>query len=104
MDMFYGCTKLKGGNNTAYNSSYKDKTYARVDKVGQPGYFTAKPYTNGTAYAILDSEGTLTFFRSENEYAAGTDQTVTDVAGNSYTGQVYTGIETYEGTSYNSAP
>ena len=40
--MFYNCTKLKGGNGTAFDSNYKDKTYARVDKAGQPGYFTAK--------------------------------------------------------------
>ena len=40
--MFTDCTQLKGGNTTAYNSSKTDKTYARVDKAGQPGYFTAK--------------------------------------------------------------
>ena len=40
--MFADCTKLKGGNGTVFNSSYQDKTYARVDKDGQPGYFTAK--------------------------------------------------------------
>lgn len=47
----------------------------------------------GTAYAVLDSEGTLTFFRSENKYTAGEGQTVEDIEGNIYTGQVYTGIE-----------
>jgi hypothetical protein len=58
----------------------------------------------GTAYAVLDSAGTLTLFRSMDTYSAGTGQTVTDIVGQEYTGQVYTGIETNTGTSYNSAP
>lgn len=41
-DMFYNCPKLVGGNGTAYNSSYIDKTYARIDASGTPGYFTSK--------------------------------------------------------------
>ena len=40
--MFYGNTKLKGGNGTTYNDSYRDKTYARIDTASTPGYFTAK--------------------------------------------------------------
>ena len=39
-DMFSGCYNLKGGAGTTYNSSYVDKTYARIDKPGTPGYFT----------------------------------------------------------------
>lgn len=39
--MFNGSTKLVGGNGTTYNSSYQDKTYARIDEVGTPGYFTS---------------------------------------------------------------
>ena len=39
--MFYGCTKLIGGAGTKYNSSYVDKTYARIDGgTSRPGYFT----------------------------------------------------------------
>jgi surface protein len=38
--MFGGCTQLVGGNGTTYNSSYQDKTYARIDASGTPGYFT----------------------------------------------------------------
>ena len=38
--MFYDCTSLVGGNGTKYNSRYQDKTYARIDKLGEPGYFT----------------------------------------------------------------
>ena len=40
--MFYGATKLVGGNGTVYNSSNVDATYARIDKEGEPGYFTLK--------------------------------------------------------------
>jgi surface protein len=39
--MFYGCGSLVGGNGTTYSASYLDKTYARIDAVGTPGYLTA---------------------------------------------------------------
>ena len=42
-DMFYNTTNLIGGTGTTYNSSYTDKTYARIDGgTSSPGYFTAK--------------------------------------------------------------
>lgn len=41
-NMFNGCVSLVGGAGTAFNSSYIDKTYARIDNPpGNPGYFTA---------------------------------------------------------------
>ena len=40
--MFSYCTSLVGGNGTTYNSSYIDKTYARIDSSSTPGYFTSK--------------------------------------------------------------
>ena len=41
--MFYLDSKLVGGAGTVYNSSYVDKTYARVDGgTSSPGYFTLK--------------------------------------------------------------
>ena len=40
--MFNDSTNLVGGNGTKYNSSYVDKTYARIDAAGIPGYFTLK--------------------------------------------------------------
>lgn len=40
--MFSYARKIVGGNGTAYSSNYIDKTYARIDKAGQPGYFTYK--------------------------------------------------------------
>ena len=39
--MFTNCTNLVGGAGTTYNSSYVDKTYARIDGgTSNPGYFT----------------------------------------------------------------
>ena len=41
-EMFMEVNNLVGGNGTKYNSSYIDKTYARIDTDGTPGYFTLK--------------------------------------------------------------
>ena len=41
-NMFSGCENLVGGNNTGYEDDYTDAEYARIDKDGQPGYFTLK--------------------------------------------------------------
>ena len=42
-DMFNNTPKLVGGQGTTYNSSYLDKTYARIDSgPSNPGYFTSK--------------------------------------------------------------
>lgn len=55
----------------------------------------------GTAYAILTNDHEFILFRSTESYTAGTGKTVMDIAGNTYTGQLYTGIETYDpGTGY----
>ena len=53
--MFSRCSKLVGGNGTVYNSSKTGKTYARIDKPGQPGYLTGC-----TGSVTLSSDGTLT--------------------------------------------
>ena len=39
-NMFSSCTNLKGGNGTAYDGTKTDKTFAVIDKDGQPGYLT----------------------------------------------------------------
>ena len=39
--MFFGATSLVGENGTTYNLNYIDKTYARIDATGTPGYFTS---------------------------------------------------------------
>ena len=45
--MFRYCTNLVGGAGTKYNSSYVDKTYARIDGgTSNPGYFTSIPEPN----------------------------------------------------------
>ena len=57
-NMFRGCTNLVGGAGTKYNSSYVDKTYARIDgDTSNPGYFTdvaSKP-----SQFSLDDWGTI---------------------------------------------
>ena len=40
--MFSMCSALVGGNGTKYDENYIDKTYARIDTEGTPGYFTLK--------------------------------------------------------------
>ena len=44
-NMFSGCVKLVGGNNTAYDANYVKLEYARPGKDGQPGYFTEQTAT-----------------------------------------------------------
>ncbi len=41
-NMFKGSTLIVGGNGTTYNSSFLNKTYARIDTTELPGYFTQK--------------------------------------------------------------
>ena len=63
--LFWSCYKLVGGNGTTYDASHIDKEYARIDKPGQPGYFTAgsEPVQERSAYAELSTDGkTLTFY------------------------------------------
>ena len=50
--MFWGCTKLVGGNGTTYNDEHTDYEYARIDKPGQPGYFTQKSNSTGIARKV----------------------------------------------------
>ena len=40
MATFYNCTKLAGGNGTAYSSSATGAAMMRIDSVGQAGYLT----------------------------------------------------------------
>ena len=43
-DMFSSSPNLIGGNGTVFSASNpRDKTYARIDAPGAPGYFTQKP-------------------------------------------------------------
>lgn len=40
-NIFRSCVSIVGGNGTTFDSSHTDYTYARIDRAGQPGYFTA---------------------------------------------------------------
>ena len=40
--MFSYCNNLVGGNGTVFTTEHTDKEYARIDREGQPGYFTEK--------------------------------------------------------------
>ena len=42
MHMFLNCSSLTGGNGTTFDANHIDAEYARIDKPGQPGYFTEK--------------------------------------------------------------
>ena len=63
-NMFYGATKLVGGNGTKFNSICIDATYARIDKEGEPGYLTDIGQASKTKsyvgyYADVDGDGTV---------------------------------------------
>ncbi len=63
-DMFFDCTSLVGGQGTAYDENFTDKTYARPDGgTSAPGYFTEKGKIYGEVYTEFDeSTGTLTYY------------------------------------------
>ena len=64
-NMFTGDTKLVGGNGTAYaTKQVDDKTYAKIDKAGQEGYFTqtfAPPRFTEAAGSNNSTDVTITF-------------------------------------------
>lgn len=84
-DMFYNCRSIVGGNGQKYQN--QSQLWARVDKPGQPGYFTdknykpsftpvdgGKPYADDThPCAVLCMDGTLYIERvnSNSEYMLG---------------------------------
>ena len=73
--MFSECTSLVGGNGTKFDENHTDPSYARVDKEGQPGYFTQGSSSgSGKAepYAVLSEDNTtLTFYYDEQKEARG---------------------------------
>ena len=80
-----------------------DEKLARhvVLNIGMDVYQEPDPYLGGD-YAILEDDGTLIFFRSENDYSSyryfDTYKTcsVTDIDGNNYYGQLFCDIETHD--------
>lgn len=64
-DMFDGAISIMGGNGTTYNASITDKTYARADATGTPGYFTYKiPEPDSIKYSSASYNGMY----DENEH------------------------------------
>lgn len=96
-DMFFGCTRLKGGYGTQYNALHVDATYAHPDYTGHPGYFTGKycPAPTNISYSSVstssaviswdqDSRQSVYEIRYMAQGAAGY-QSVSNLTGNSYT-------------------
>ena len=54
--MFSGCDAIVGQNDTHYNSSYTNKTYARVDTEETPGYLTYKGFIRTVKRELVNSE------------------------------------------------
>ena len=76
--MFAGCTSLKGGNGTMYDSSITDVLYAHIDMEGYAGYLTAREDSGEPEsakpepYAVLSEDNTvLTFFYDEKKDSRG---------------------------------
>ena len=69
--------------------------------VGKDDLTLYAQWYGGDAYAVLTDDGELVFFRSTGRYQSGSDQTVTDVMGNTYEGRVFTNVES---TSTSTAP
>ena len=71
--MFSYCNNLVGGNGTVFTTEHTDKEYARIDREGQPGYFTDKNASAmAEAYAVLsDSSTVLTFYYDDQKEARG---------------------------------
>jgi len=60
-NMFNNCTSLVGGKGTKYNSNHVEVSYAHIDALSDPGYFTDA--STRQAYACYTSSNTtLTFY------------------------------------------
>lgn len=55
--------------------------------------------TEGTAYAVLTNEGDLIFFRSNETYSNNMTGDFVDIFGNTYSGRVFSGVETRNGST-----
>lgn len=67
--MFSGCKSLIGGKGTLFTSNHTDHEYAHIDGgLCDPGYLTGEYQTgNREPYAVLDDDGTLTFYYDFNK-------------------------------------
>ncbi|MGI6033544.1 MAG: BspA family leucine-rich repeat surface protein, partial [Coriobacteriales bacterium] len=71
-----------------------ERRASRKAPASTPVLRAATPADQGTAYAVLDSDGTLTLIRSNETVENGSEGSITDCEGNTYTGTIYTGFET----------
>ena len=62
--VFWGCQNLVGGNGTEYDADIKNGSYARVDRPGEPGYFT-DPRAPRIYCLYTANDHTLTFYYDE---------------------------------------
>ena len=72
--MFYGCTSLVGGNTedpTHYDSNHINAEYARVDKDGQPGYFTAANVAKKAKIKSVDASWLQTYLGADKKSILG---------------------------------
>lgn len=83
-----------------------DCTQAEYDALVEKDYDTVYVVseTPSFAYAVLDNNGTMTFIRSYETKETGENQTIEDIAGNTYTGDVYAGVEELAALGYNNMP
>jgi len=94
--MFAGCSKLKGGAGTVYNSDHTDKTYARIDGgEGNEGYFTAPVSVSGSSFNSSDfSDATKIVFGWLSDYDV-TKMTSVGTMGSDYVKIYKSGTEYY---------
>lgn len=64
-----------------------------LDKYTYPYWRPEPSALLGKAYAVFDDDANLIFFRSNNKYEPGPNQTVVDIKGNEYTGTIFTDFE-----------
>lgn len=98
--MFTGASSLVGGNGTVYDAEHTDKTYARIDKDGEPGYFTEKGSTPPTPTPNIygaEWDGTSTTRWTRTDDAASFVDPVPYVAGASNYGSPFDSLYPWSG-------
>jgi len=74
-NMFYNCTALVGGKGTVYDANHIDKTYARPDEAGNPGYFTKQSTATGFDQVPSDQVPSTKILRDGQLYILRGDKT-----------------------------
>ncbi|MBO7466586.1 MAG: BspA family leucine-rich repeat surface protein, partial [Bacteroidaceae bacterium] len=66
--MFLGCSSLKGGNGTTYDTNHVDGSYAHIDTSGNPGYLCDQSQLD--VYVVFDPSTSTLTFRSDARRAS----------------------------------